>query len=217
MKNRFLFLPIGLCLCFSLLVSSPSLAGGGNDEQSSGSNASPVDLKTIKRELSELRSSLHELKRDAKSLLAEFQREDTRILEFGDFINDYIDDKPTPYQEQLYPYGFQNIGNTGTTTVPLPPRKEWVAHYSDALKKLTRLTEKEFSDVIAHLGTSISSESASECRAQMGRLVSSTETVSTLNEKSDVAQCQKIIAEILDEIAQLELCTKRLVRQRVST
>jgi len=179
---------------------------------SSASENISVDKKKLSQELKELRHSLAELKHAAKSLLGEFQRVDVRILEFGDFINDYIDDKPVPYQEQLYPYGFQNMGNTGTRTVPLAPRKEWVEHYSSTVSNLIALTESELSDLLPDLSSDVSTE----CSSLMTRLKATGESIKGFTETSSKDNCQKTIADLHDEISNLELFAKRVVRKMLS-
>ncbi len=79
------------------------------------------------------------LKKATKELQQEFNRTDLKILEYDDYINQYIDDKHVAYDEQLYPYGFQNIGNTSVTGgKPLPTQEKLCRLFGRAVGRLNK-------------------------------------------------------------------------------
>lgn len=185
--------------------------------QSTAQPATPhqQEKRHITAELQEFRHSIKEIRRNAQSLMSEFNRSDMRILEFGDFINQYIDDKPQPFQEQLYPYGFQNIGNTGTTqSIPLPPRKEWVKHYRDNVKELSKLANTELADVLAHADKSDLVDKSNDL---MQDLIKTSAELDAVTEGSDEKARQHAIVEIIDDATELEVNVKRLVREAMRT
>lgn len=131
-------------------------------------NAADADIKqadssksTINRDealqlnkLADVRRQLHHtlsrIKKAASELQNEFNRSEIRIVEYDEYINKYIDGKPVPYDEQLYPYGFQNIGNTSTTAGnPLPARKLWVDSYVNQIDSLVLITKNDIEQVLA--------------------------------------------------------------------
>lgn len=165
------------------------------------------------RELQEFRRAIREIERNGQSLLNEYHRSNLRILEFGEFINQYLDNKTVPAQEQLYPYGMQNFGNTGVVEgPPLPPRQEWVKHYSNNITELTGLARNELSDVLKVLPKSDLSDRSNNL---MDALAKSAAQLQSLVDGDDAAARDNAIAEINDICAELELSAKRMVRDHM--
>jgi len=107
-------------------------------------------LNDLAGKLRQIHHTVARLKKAAKELQQEFNRTDLKILEYDDYINQYIDDKPVAYDEQLYPYGFQNIGNTSVTGgKPLPPRKSYVEYSAGQLEDLIKLIGQESAAVLS--------------------------------------------------------------------
>ena len=102
------------------------------------------NLNSLAHTFHQIHVSANRVMKICKSINEEFNRTSLKILTFDEYINQYIDGKPVAYNEQLYPYGFQNIGNTSTTAGdPLPPRREYVTHFVTEAKSLTSLMEVE--------------------------------------------------------------------------
>lgn len=194
-------------------ASTPSAAPTPNAIVTPGKASTP-DKGTITRELHELRNSLKEIRRDARSLLDEYNRSDVRILEFGDFMNQYLDDKPVPFQEQLYQYGMGNYGNTGIVQgPPLPPRKDWVNHYLDSIQKVTALAKQEMNDVVAAFPEG-SNGLAATCSGLITQLAAAGEKLESLRDaQGDKKLCQQLVGELIDNISQLDLSAKKMVRE----
>ncbi len=118
--------------------------------QKNVSASEAVKLNDLAGKLSQIHHMVARLKKAAKELEQEFNRTDLRILEYDDYINQYIDDKPVAYDEQLYPYGFQNIGNTSVTGgKPLPPRKSYVDYSSGQLEDLAKMIGQEAAELLS--------------------------------------------------------------------
>lgn len=139
----------------------PALAQGTNVEEEQPPASSMMDnkrsdiqkLNSLAHSFHQIHVSANRLKRICKSINDEFNRTSLKILTFDEYINQYIDGKPVAYNEQLYPYGFQNIGNTSTTAGdPLPPRREYVTHFVTEAKSLTSLIKEEINSSVDALG-----------------------------------------------------------------
>lgn len=197
--------------------SAPQSEGDANKQEqgSSSQDASNFSRKQMLRELKELYHSLEQLQKNAKGLLTEYNRADVRILEFGDFIENYMDDKPVPFQESLYPYGFQNFGNTGTVQgPPLPPRKQWVEHYFSNIKELLALSKSELNDVFTAAAGSLSKDDSTQCNKLMGDLSDAVNMLEklTAQDKPDKDALRKTISNLIDDARLLQLTTKKSVR-----
>lgn len=135
----------------------PGLAQGtdGSQAQPSSSkmtakgSADVQNLNSLAHTFHQIHVSANRLMKICKSINEEFNRTSLKILTFDEYINQYIDGKPVAYNEQLYPYGFQNIGNTSTTAGdPLPPRREYVTHFVTEAKGLTSLINEEIDNSV---------------------------------------------------------------------
>lgn len=152
--------PIVLIL-LSTNMSLPSFADtSAAVSADAGKGFDKATLNQLATDLHQIHTTVAKIKRASLELKAEFNRTNLQIVTFDEYINKYIDGKPVPYDEQLYPYGFQNIGNTSTTAgAPLPPRKSYIAHQTDLLSSLTELMQQEI-DTTASLLNSSSSDPA---------------------------------------------------------
>lgn len=179
------------------------------------SSSEPSSRKQILHELKDVHHAMGQIQKNANGLLAEYNRSDLRIFEYGDFIENYMDDKPVPFQESLYPYGFQNFGNTGTVQgPPLPPRKQWVQHYMSNMKELLALAQSELKDVFSVAGDFLSKDDSAQCDRLMGDLKSAIEKVERLTalDKPDKGELKKTISNIIDDAHLLQLTAKKSVR-----
>ena len=104
-------------------------------------------LNSLAHTFHQIHVSANKMKKVCQSISDEFNRTSLKILTFDEYINQYIDGKPVAYNEQLYPYGFQNIGNTSTTAgTPLPPRREYVSHFVTESNSLLTLISQKIDD-----------------------------------------------------------------------
>ncbi|MBC7997887.1 MAG: hypothetical protein IAF58_08085 [Leptolyngbya sp.] len=142
---------------FMALVASTASANAADTDlkqtDSSKSNISRDEALHLSK-LADVRRQLHHtlarVKKASSELQNEFNRSDIRIVEYDEYINKYIDGKPVPFDEQLYPYGFQNIGNTSTTAgTPLPARKLWVDSYVNQIDSLVSIIKNDIEQVLA--------------------------------------------------------------------
>lgn len=120
-------------------------------------------LNDLAGKLRQIHHTVARLKKAANELQQEFNRTDLKILEYDDYINQYIDDKPVAYDEQLYPYGFQNIGNTSVTGgKPLPPRKSFVDYSAGQLEDLIKMIRQDTSTVLSDFSAESSDPESAE-------------------------------------------------------
>ncbi|HIA54705.1 MAG TPA: hypothetical protein EYN91_21915 [Candidatus Melainabacteria bacterium] len=130
--------------------ASPAKGQSPVNLQKNVSTDETVKLNDLAGKLRQIHHTVARLKKAAKELQQEFNRTDLKILEYDDYINQYIDDKPVAYDEQLYPYGFQNIGNTSVTGgKPLPPRKSYVDYSAGQLEDLIKMIGQDTSAVLS--------------------------------------------------------------------
>lgn len=207
-----------ICLSQPMALAEPTdstTPENAEKTQSNNDSSQPSSRTPILRELKDLYHSLGQLQKNARGLSEEYNRSDVRILEYGDFIEEYIDDKPVPFQESLYPYGFQNMGNTGTVQgPPLPPRKQWVEHYMGNLKELLSLVKNELNDVFGVAASVVDKEESDQCNKLLSDLSDAISTLEKMTalDKPDKATLQKTISHIIDDAHLLQLTTKKAVR-----
>lgn len=206
--------PAGLCDSSNPPDNSQADQNSANTS-SSKKESDPSAKKQVLHELKDVHHAMGQIQKNAKGLLAEYNRSDVRILEFGDFIEDYMDDKPVQFQESLYPYGFQNFGNTGTVQgPPLPPRKQWVQHYLNNMKELLTLSQSELKDVFIAAADYLSKDDSAQCNKLMDDLSGAIDKVEKLTalDKPDKDELKKTISNIIDDAKLLQLTAKKSVR-----
>lgn len=173
------------------------------------------ELKAFAQELHQTRDTIKRIRKSLTETRSEFNRKQLQILEYDDFINNYIDGVPQQYQESLYPFGMQNIGNTGVTEgKPLPPRKQWVDHYVTQLDSLLSMLSPEVEQLKA-LGSRVSAvETVDDLKSAVVQLTSLQSKLKTQTAKSayDSEEIQQTIAAMLDETSLLDLQLKKTAR-----
>lgn len=170
--------------------------------------------RDLARELGEFRGSIKEIKRAANRLSDEFNRSNLQILEYDQFMNDYINDKPVPDEDSLYQFGGLGGGNTGTVQgPPLPPRPQWVQKYEGDITELSSLVKSELSDVFRILGAQTD---VTGCQAQLNLLIDGAGKVSKISASDNKTVVAPLVADLLDDASQLDLSVKRIVRQRLT-
>ena len=202
-------------LCLALL-SLCLLSTGTSAWSADINNVDKSATSLLARDIKEFRSSLKQISRSGQLLLNEYNRSNLQILEFGDFINRYIDGKSVPDEDTLYPYGFQNFGNTGVVQgPPLPPRPQWVTYYCDVLQKLIPLAKDELADIIASPLLTGDAAAFADAKAAMAKLTAAGQQLDQVRAGADKNASQHIVADIMDDVGQLDLTTKSLIRQRI--
>lgn len=167
--------------------------------------------------LSDLHDTLKHLKHAATNLIGEMNRSEMKILEYDDYINQYMDDKPVKYNEQLYPYGFQNIGNTSTVETPMQPRKKWVDYYVGQLGSLLGIAQNEVKNVLANpAAAGVSKDLADRMNSNLSALQGHVANVQRLagadSDKYDKDAIQAEAAAIRDEGGDIDTCSRKLYR-----
>ncbi len=178
-----------------------------------------VKLNSIADGLRQIHHTVARLKKTARELQQEFNRTDLKILEYDDYINQYIDDKPVAYNEQLYPYGFQNIGNTSVTEgKPLPPRKSYVDYSVGQIEDLTKMIGQEAGVVLGECTTEGAAAKAVEATASVTASLDDiaklrdqlvTLTKDTNYKKDEIISCSN---GIVDDVSKLDSSLKALFK-----
>lgn len=208
------------CLCWSACAfaeakeeTSSSSKTGSSDE-----GASKVDagaLPTLSQNLTELHDTVKHLKHAATNLIGEMSRTELKILEYDDYINQYVDDKPVAYNEQLYPYGFQNIGNTSTTQgAPMKPRKKWVDYYvkqlADHISSAQDWAKRITAQPIVATQGDLADRMTSTISALQGHLATMKQLTDT--QDYDKVKIQSEAQAIRDEGGDIDMCSRKLYR-----
>lgn len=211
--KAYFILGVPLAVMFALMqhpfdawAQSPAEPGQSpNSLQKNVSKEEAAQLNSIADQLRQIHHTAARLKKTAKELLQEFNRTDLKILEYDDYINKYIDDKPVAYDEQLYPYGFQNIGNTSVTGgKPLPARKSYVDYSVGQIEDLTKMLGQEAGIVLAECskkgtdpriieGTASATASLSDIAKLKDQLVALTKENNY--KKDEIVSCANSIVE----------------------
>ncbi len=172
-------------------------------------------MPQLSQKLTDLHDTIKHLKHASKNLIGEMNRTEMKILEYDDYINQYIDDKPVQYSEQLYPYGFQNIGNTSTVDTPMQPRKKWVDYYVGQLGTLMSIAKTEVQSVLDSPDvSSVSSDLTSRIKSNMSAIRDHLAKLTKLTsvDKYDNDAIQTEAAAIRDEGGDIDLCSRKLYR-----
>ena len=130
--TKVLLLAISTLLICPIAFADTGKSGKVDEPRAIAQKSQPdtAALNSLAHAFHQIHVSAYKMKKVCHSISEEFNRTSLKILTFDEYINQYIDGKPVAYNEQLYPYGFQNIGNTSTTAGdPLPPRREYVNHF----------------------------------------------------------------------------------------
>lgn len=195
--------------------SSAASSSGKQSRSSSKSTAQSQSLPQLSHKLTELHDTVKHLKHAATNLIGEMNRTEMKILEYDDYINQYIDDKPVKYSEQLYPYGFQNIGNTSTVEAPMQPRKKWVDYYVGQLGDLMNIAQTEVQSVldspaVGSAPVDLTSRIQTNMSAIRDHLAKLTKLTSVDKYDNDAIQTEA--AAIRDEGGDIDLCSRKLYR-----
>lgn len=199
-------------LLATVLSCTHPLSGYGQ-QQKEGSDSLPQ----LSQMLTDLHDTIKHLKHAATNLIGEMNRSEMKILEYDDYINQYVDDKPVQYNEQLYPYGFQNIGNTSTVETPMQPRKKWVDYYVEQMGKLLGIAQSEVKSVLGNSAAAgVSKDLADRLNSNLSALQGHVANVQKLAgadaDKYDKDAIQTEAAAIRDESGDIDMCSRKLYR-----
>lgn len=232
MKNPTKQAPVLLLLLSMNLATCQVPAVAAADETASPTTVAPsASNKFDKAGLTALATSLHQvhrtllkLRRTNEELNSEFNRTSLQIVTFDEYINKYIDGKPVPYDEQLYPYGFQNIGNTSTTTgAPMPPRKDYVTHCADQNSSLSNLLGQELDSTVSLVSTATSDSSINDMLSSLKKAkLSISSQIKSLDELCDKepydkGSILKLISAINLECTELDTTLKLTFKMALAT
>lgn len=171
MNKKLAVVALMLLLLLSIAPTQPSLADTPPSASSSaGTKIDKATLNKFATNLHQIHATVAKIKRASQELNNEFNRTSLQIVTFDEYINKYIDGKPVPYDEQLYPYGFQNIGNTSTTAgAPLPPRKSYIEHSAEQMNSLSDLLQQEIDNISALIDSSGGDSSLSKMKDSLAK------------------------------------------------
>ncbi|HEY9788701.1 MAG TPA: hypothetical protein V6D17_25155 [Candidatus Obscuribacterales bacterium] len=180
-------------------------------------SAVSTNWQQIVNDFHHLRQTLRRLRGLAGDLLGEFNRTQLQILEYEDYLAKYVDGTEK-YSEQLYPYGFQNIGNTDVQQgPPLPPRRKWVDHYMDQLQDIVAFVRTDTKDAISLLPQSVSDQLKDRINtltSQAGEICESYDELRTFT-KADMYDNSQIKAKsraLADDAQLLDQSIRQLLR-----
>lgn len=207
-------LSVSFCFCLQAQNGSKTNSKGKTDSASTN-KTDYSGLPQLSQQLTDLHDTMKHLKHAATNLMGEMNRSEMKILEYDDYINQYVDDKPVEYNEQLYPYGFQNIGNTSTIETPMQPRKKWVDYYVGQLGSLIGIARTEVQTVLENQAVSAaSSDLTARMKTNMSALLDHFAKVTKLAgaDTYDKDAIQAESAAIRDEGGDIDLCSRKLYR-----
>lgn len=188
----------------------------GVKSQKSVSGSSSSSLPQLSQTLTDLHDTIKHLKHAATNLIGEMNRTEMKILEYDDYINQYVDDKPVQYNEQLYPYGFQNIGNTSTVETPMQPRKKWVQYYVQQMGTLLGIAQNEVQSVLSNpAAAGVPSDLSDRMKANVTALqghVANVTKLASVSDNYDKAAIQTESEAIRDEGGDIDMCSRKLYR-----
>lgn len=224
MNKKFAVVAIILPVMLSTAMTGPAVADTPSASSSAGNKLDKAALNKFATNLHQIHSTVAKIKRASQELNNEFNRTSLQIITFDEYINKYIDGKQVPYDEQLYPYGFQNIGNTSTTAgAPLPPRKNYIEHSADQMNSLCELLQQEIDNASALIDSAGSDSSLARMKDSLAKAKSTLTdrikvmTALSLKEPYDKDAIGNTATVLTTELAELDTTCKLLFKMALAS